>query len=156
MGFTVSWITPLVIAAVVDRNPTATKDLSEKFNRFIREVRNDLRRPEGKQALADESKGLCQGANTDIDEAVLETLPEDFFIDFAGQGRLRWHRGVAYPILAGIRAAFSSRYGRGWLNDEASAKSALLLPLGGRGFSMFDMQTVGQAIAAFAIICGNM
>lgn len=138
MAFSVSWITPLVVGAVVDRNPTATKDLCLKLNRFVAEAREALRSLQGDHTQLIEVDGLPKATSLRIDEKLLDCLPEDMFVDFAGQGRLRWHRGVAHPILAGIEASYAAEQGRGWFEHGESAKAALLLPHTSKGFNVVD------------------
>jgi hypothetical protein len=42
MGFAVSWITPLVVGALVDRNAIATKDLRSNLNWIFAKAREAL------------------------------------------------------------------------------------------------------------------
>jgi hypothetical protein len=156
LGFALCWITPLVVASVVDRNPTAIKDLKGKFNRLLRDVRLAMQSPEAQQALSNE---IGAGPDNLINSAGIEamaSLPDEFFIDFAGQGRLRWHTGVAHPILAGIERSFAAEYGRGWLSQEMHAIRALLLVHGKKGFRIFDLHLIWQCAAAFLIVYGNL
>ena len=47
---------------------------------------------------------------------------DQFFTDFAGQGRIRWHYGVAHPLLCSFEDSFMAERGRGWLKDANSAR----------------------------------
>jgi len=153
MGFAVSWITPLVIGAVVDRNPTATKDLRQKFNRFFGQARRSLQTKEGTQAVFNQAMHVTKTMTYDVDDVVLSLLPDEVFVDFAGQGRVRWHKGIAHPIL---ERSFAAERGRGWLDEGPSAMAALLLPHGSKGFKVVDRRLLLQAVAAFLIIYGNL
>jgi hypothetical protein len=42
MGLAVSWITPLVVGALIDRNAIATKDLRSNLNWIFAETRKAL------------------------------------------------------------------------------------------------------------------
>ena len=46
---------------------------------------------------------------------------------FAGQGRKRFHYGVAQPILAGSEATFVAHRGRNWLQNAQLARTELIL-----------------------------
>ena len=71
-------------------------------------------------------------------------------------GRVRWHNGVAFPILASIEKNFAASRGRGWL-DMQGARQALLPPPGWEPrWNTFDRHLLLPAIPAFAIIYGNL
>lgn len=156
MGFAVSWITPLVVGAVVDRNATATKDLGLKLNRLFAQARTALRSMHGNYEQLMLRNGLPKHVSLHVDNVVLESLPEDLFVSFAGQGRLRWYRSVAHPILAGIERSYAAEQGRGWFEHGEYAKAAMLIPDTTNGFCVVDRQLTLQAAAAFLIIFGNL
>jgi hypothetical protein len=143
----------LVIAAVIDRDMTAIRDLRELLNPLLREVR-DAPQDEGIRRELYRTAGLSSKALL-TDSLNLASLPDDFFVQDAGQGRIRWHRGVAFPILAGIEKNFAAQHGRGWLLVQPEAMQALLRP-GVRGLAAFDYHLLWQACGAFAIIYGNL
>lgn len=156
MGFAVNWITPLVIGAVVDRNAIATRDLRWNLNRILNLAREALRSLDGDYIPLVEVDGLPKSAILLINDELLEDLPEEIFAEFAGQGRLRWHRGVAHPILAGIEKSYAAEHGRGWFEHGEPAKAALLLPYADGGFRAMDRRLLLRHVAAFAIIYGNL
>ena len=43
---------------------------------------------------------------------------DNFFTEFAGQGRIRWHYGVAHPLLCSFEDSFMAEDGRGWLPED--------------------------------------
>lgn len=47
-----------------------------------------------------------------------------FFTDFAGQARIRWHYGVAHPLLCSFEDSFMANTGRAWLLEEDNANQA--------------------------------
>ena len=47
----------------------------------------------------------------------------EFFTDFAGQGRIRWHYGVAHPLLCSFEDSFMAEDGRGWLHNANRART---------------------------------
>jgi hypothetical protein len=103
-----------------------------------------------------EVDGLPKGSHLHIRDKLLESLPEDIFAEFAGQGRLRWHRGVAHPIFTGIEKSYAAEHGRGWLEHGSLARAAMLIPYGEKGFNVVDYRLLMQAVTAFVIIYGNL
>ena len=78
---------------------------------------------------------------------------EDFFTRFSGQGRVRWHCGVAPSILAGIEKTPITRYGRGWLADSYKARTILVKgPEKLYGLHWFDRRSVWQIMASVALV----
>jgi hypothetical protein len=156
MGSAVIWITPLVIGAVVDRNAIATRDLRSNLNQMFSLAREALRSLDGEYSQLIDVDGLPKSADLRIDNELLDGLPEYIFAEFAGQGRLRWHRGVAHPILAGIEKSYAAEYGREWFEHGEAARAAMLLPYADEGFNVMDLHLLLRIVAAFAIIYGNL
>lgn len=156
MGFAVSWITPLVVDALVDRNAIATRDLRSNLNRIFAGALEAARSLHGHYNKIVEIDHLPKGSELHIDTKLLDSLPEDIFAEFAGQGRLRWHRGVAHAIRTGIEKSYAAEHGRGWLEDGELARAAIMIPHGDNGFNVVDSRLLQQAIAAFMIIYGNL
>lgn len=156
MGFAVSWITPLVVGALVDRNAIATRDLRSNLNWIFAGAREALGLLQGQYNKIIEIDGMPKASNLHISDKLLVPLPEEIFAEFAGQGRLRWHRGVAHPILSGLEQSYVTEYGRGWLGNGEPAKAALLVPYGDKGFNVVDHRLLMQVVAAFMIIYGNL
>ena len=156
MGFAVSWITPLVIGALVDRNAIATRDLRSNINWIFTGAREALRSLGGEYSRVIEIDGLPKDSHLHLNDKLLGSLPEDIFAEFAGQGRLRWHQGVAHAILNGLERSYVAEHGRGWLKNGELARAAMLLPYGDKGFNVMDCRLLQQAISAFGIIYGNL
>jgi hypothetical protein len=156
MGFAVSWITPLVIGAVIDRNAIATRDLRSNLNQMFALAREALRSLNGEYSHLIDIDGLPKSADLRIDNQLLDWLPEHTFAEFAGQGRLRWHRGVAHPILARIEKSYAAEHERGWFEQKGPAKAAMLLPYADDGFNVMDRHLLLRIVAAIAIIYGNL
>lgn len=65
---------------------------------------------------------------------------DQFFTDFAGQGRIRWHYGVAHPLLCSFEASFMAERGRGWFDNANRARANRareLVSTFGRCFHLF-------------------
>ena len=148
-----SWVPTLVIAGVVDRNPTATRDLCAKFNNFLAMVSGIIRETKARQAVNREAGLDGDMAHLDLDGVMV--LPGPYFTMFAGQGRVRWHAMVAPPILAGIERLIAER-GRGWLENGQLAKSVMLKPHGSHHHAWSYSHWCWQALTSIAIVGGNI
>lgn len=151
MGLALSWIPPLVIASVVDRNLTATKDLRRKFNVLLADVRQML---DLEIELRGSESNNSEEPTGDVHRLV-EELAEEFFVEFAGQGRVHWHRGVASSILASVEKYAKSRGNRDWLPQSKGSLISIDVNRM-RGFDQPDYGSVWQAIGAMAVIYGNI
>ena len=79
----------------------------------------------------------------------------DFFTRFAGQGRIRWHYGVAHSILTGIEDSFVADYGRDWLRNAEKARTKLVTgPQKILGLRRFDFREFWQIVSSIFIVCG--
>ena len=142
LGMLLAWFPVLILSSIVDRNPTQTARSCAKLNKFLREVELAL--------LADEMS---------FDQRE-RSLASGFFCEFAGQGRVRWHYGVAHPILAGMESVLLDRLdqknARKWLqipgirNDliQGPGKEVLLLH--------FDLREFWEILSAFLIVVGTI
>ncbi|KAL9037688.1 MAG: hypothetical protein Q9214_005587 [Letrouitia sp. 1 TL-2023] len=155
-GLLLAWTPVLVIATIVNRHPVGTIRVRRKLNKFLGDVRRSLLDSEFKADYI-RSLGVMEADlswTTKLD--ILELFEgDDFFTRFAGQGRLRWHHGVAHSILADSESDFIARCGRGWL-EYPGAKSAM--ELGSQkvvGLRYFDFRMVWQIASATAIVLGT-
>lgn len=141
----------------MDRNPVASDTIRLKLNRLLDAVRRALLNPGLRDTYIRET------GRTPEELAWTSTLSdggyfhEDFFEKFAGQGRIRWHYGVAHPILAGIEDNYVTEYGRGWLNDAEEARTAFVRgPASISGLHWFDFREVWQIMASLSIVGGSV
>ena len=84
-----------------------------KLNRLVASVRN---------ALLDDKLRMIYGKRIHAPSEFFDWIKlldderfDDFFTDFAGQARIRWHYGVAHPLLCSFEDSFMADHGRGWL-----------------------------------------
>lgn len=76
---------------------------------------------------------------------------ENFFVDFAGQGRTPYHYGAAHPILSDIEDCYIADRGRNWLDDEEEARANLVLgPVD--GLIWFDFRELWQILSSIIIV----
>ncbi|MCJ1270853.1 hypothetical protein MMC22_010750, partial [Lobaria immixta] len=91
-------------------------------------------------------------------------LASKFFNEFAGQGRLRWHYGVAYPILSGMetivlddcKGKTTRNSTRDWLHIPGIQKGLIRGP--GKQVSLlhFDRHDFWEIFGAFLIVIGTI
>lgn len=157
MGCLLAFVPVLIMTGIVDRNPVSAGSIRLELNSLLDDVRS---------ALLDRdlrSTYMRATGRTQQDFAWTNALNnedyfhQDFFTHFAGQGRVRWHYGVAHPILAGIESSFMAEYGRDWLRDPDRARTAMVAsPDEPRGLRWFDFRMIWQIISAVTIVCGTV
>ena len=94
IGLLLSWLPILVLSSIVDRNPVAADEICRQLNDLIFHVRTAL--------LDTERRGSCTRATgqtqSDFERTKFledDSFPDKLFVQFAGQGRVRWHVGDA-------------------------------------------------------------
>ena len=125
-----------ILSCVVDRNTVAAGRICSKLNRLLASVRD---------ALVDDELRATYGE-------LIERGPESFnwikvlrdeefdvfFTDFAGQGRIRWHYGVAHPLLCSFEDSFMAEDGRGWLPEDNADRARTFVRVSQSMFSLFS------------------
>jgi hypothetical protein len=157
LGLMLGWIPVFIIGSIIDRNPMSSDDTRHRLNDLLDRVRLALLDPD----LRDTYIGDTGRAPDDyqwtqaLDDH--DYFSESFFSDFAGQGRSRWHYGVAHPILAGIEKAYVADYGRDWLRDSEKARTAMVVgPEHLTGLRWFDWRETWQILSAVSIVVGTL
>ncbi|CUS13980.1 unnamed protein product, partial [Tuber aestivum] len=128
LGLLVSWFPVLVAATIVDRNPTDAHYVRAKLNKYLRGVMVTIHAPQTPPGVAE----------------------TNFFRKFAGQGRVRWHFGVAHSILRTLEAM--PRVGRRGLLDIYEQTNELVE----RTYSPLlssDISQGWQMIYSFMMVC---
>ncbi|KAF2845471.1 hypothetical protein T440DRAFT_264896 [Plenodomus tracheiphilus IPT5] len=159
LGCLLAWFPILIMGSIVDRNPIAAEAIRKKLNALVDHVRHALRNGEHRKEFI----------NTFRDQPDFEQLGPwvdrvtskgehmyDFFVEFAGQARIRWHYGVAHPILCDIENCYIAEKGRNWLAKEQEARSKLVLgPVNDEGLVWFDIREFWQVTSAIIIVGGS-
>ena len=160
LGLLLAWLPVLILSSIVDRNPVASDDILKKLNALIDRVRMSLMDDTVKQdyirTIADVDH---QTRMTGRVEATSRACPdlENFFVKFAGQGRMRFHYGVAHPILTDIEQAYIAEKGRNWLlANEAEARTNLVLGDASGGLDWLDPRELWQVLSAVVIVGGTI
>ncbi|KAL8714016.1 MAG: hypothetical protein Q9220_002162 [cf. Caloplaca sp. 1 TL-2023] len=157
LGLLLAWLPVFVIGTIVDRNAIGVDPIREKLNKFLEEVRVQLRDPDKRELyLANSGKSeLDLTWTTDFETRTFTR--QGFFTDFAGQGRLHWHYGVAHPILAGMENADIAERGRNWLQDSSNANETMVWgEPHDRGLYWFDFRMIWQMLGATVVVGGTI
>ena len=160
LGLLLSWLPVLIVVTAVDRNPSGTDQTKKWLNKFLDEIRYALPdaglRDAYLRTIHRNQNELSWTAN--IRDQDFDLSKGQFFSHFAGQGRVRWHYGVAHPILAGIEKTFVAGHGRGWL-EHSMARS--YLEWGDKvgspsGLRTFDFREIWQILSSLIIVGGTV
>ncbi|CBX89954.1 hypothetical protein LEMA_P124440.1 [Plenodomus lingam JN3] len=159
LGCLLAWFPILIMGSIVDRNPIAAEAIRKKLNAIVDHVRHALRDNEHRKEFIntfqdqDDFEQLRSWVNKVTSKG--EHM-DDFFVEFAGQARIRWHYGVAHPILSDIENCYIAEKGRNWLAKEQEARSKLVLgPVNDEGLIWFDVREFWQVMSAIIIVGGS-
>ncbi|KAH6629181.1 hypothetical protein C7974DRAFT_453768 [Boeremia exigua] len=161
LGCLLAWFPVLIMGSIVDRNPIAADAIRKKLNTLVDHVRHALRDRAHRAAFlasfedapnfAELSKEVERLASLSVGEDM-----KDFFQEFAGQARVRWHYGAAHPILSDIETCYIAAKGRNWLADEAEARASLVTGRSNdEGLVWFDVREFWQIASAVVIVGGS-
>jgi len=165
MGLMLAWFPAMILCGMVDLSPGASDEVRLRLNHLLDTVRT---------ALLDENLSktyIRHPPQTAEDLQWTDVLREHrflgksgFFTGFAGQGRVRWHRGVAHPVLTGIEDAYVAHKGRGWLgsNPEETWEALNAVVLGPnhgdnlQGLKYFDPRELLAVCCSLSIVTGSI
>lgn len=159
LGFLLSWLPVIILGSIVDRNPIAAEDVRLKLNALVDHVRESLQdaqiRREFVESFRDqpESRRLGEWIKEIADHS---RYMENFFVHFAGQGRVRWHYGAAHPIVSDIEDCYVADKGRNWLEHEEEARISLVLGKVNEGLLWFDARELWQVLGAVTVVTGGL
>lgn len=157
LGLMLGWLPVFVLACVVDRNPVSTTDVRMLLNGFLNDVRLSLLDIDNQKTYVKRQSRLTGRLEWLNDLTLHDKIFESFFRDFAGQGRTRWHYGVAHPVLAAVEDVGVANVGRGWLESLPDRHDELVLgPAEPTGLHYFDWHESWQILAAITIVFGTL
>jgi hypothetical protein len=159
LGCLLAWFPVLIMGSIVDRNPIAAEAIRKKLSTLVDHVRHALRdkqhRKEFLETFRDQPDYHELKARIESVAMKGEHM-HDFFVDFAGQARVRWHYGAAHAILSDIEACYIEKKGRNWLANEHEARASLVLgPVNEEGLVWFDIREFWQVLSAVIIVGGS-
>ncbi|CAI9634329.1 unnamed protein product [Alternaria burnsii] len=159
LGCLLAWFPVLIMGSIVDRNPIAAEAIRKKLSTLVDHVRHALR---DKQHRDEFIKTFRDQPDYHELKCRIESVAdkgeymEEFFVDFAGQARIRWHYGAAHAILSDIEDCYIERKGRNWLANEREARASLVLgPVNEEGLVWFDVREFWQVLSAIIIVAGS-
>jgi hypothetical protein len=159
LGCMLAWFPVLILGSIVDRNPIAAEAIRIKLNTLIDHVRNSLRNERHRNHFLNtfDDHPEYNKLKTRVENiAMARENKYDFFEEFAGQGRIRWHYGAAHPILSDIEDCYIAKTGRNWLADEGDARMNLVLgPINDAGLMWFDIREFWQVTSAIIIVASS-
>lgn len=136
LGLLLGWLPVLMLSSIADRSPASTDETRRKLNHLLESVRLGL--------LSDPKRRFDGPINHG-----------EYFTEFCGQGRSRWHYGVAHPILVGIEDDFAAHHGRGWLSHPDARGMLISRPNNTTGLLWFDFREIFQILSAIIIVGGS-
>lgn len=147
------------MGSIVDRNPIAAEAIRKKLNALVDHVRHSLRNEHHRNHFIDTFRDHrdFKHFKTRVDNVASgEEDMHEFFEEFAGQARVRWHYGAAHPILSDIEECYIADKGRNWLADERDARLHLVLgTVNEEGLTWFDIREFWQVLSAIIIVGGS-
>ncbi|KAF1839412.1 hypothetical protein BDW02DRAFT_151108 [Decorospora gaudefroyi] len=159
LGCLLAWFPILILGSIVDRNPIAAEAIRKKLSTLVDHVRHALRNKQHREAFISsfqdepdyrELKSWIENVANKAEHM------HDFFVDFAGQARVRWHYGAAHAILSDIENCYIADKGRNWLASEREARASLVLgPINEEGLVWFDIREFWQVFSAVIIVAGS-
>jgi hypothetical protein len=157
LGVMLGWIPVFILGSIIDRNPISSDDIRLRLNDLLDSVRRALLDPELRDTYIRDTGRAPDDYKWTQALDNHEYFSASFFSDFAGQGRTRWHYGVAHPILAGIERAYVANYGRDWLANSQRARTAMVIgPEQLTGLRWFDWREIWQILSAVSIVLGTV
>lgn len=159
LGCLLSWLPVLILCSVVDRNPVSPEKIQRKLNRLVDRVRVSLMDQHARElyleTIHDPKQQIPVRRHV---EAIARDCSEfqEFFVIFAGQGRVRWHYGCAHAILKDIERAYVADKGRDWLRHEREARTLLVLGDVRGGLDWLDYRELWQVLAALLVVGGTI
>lgn len=160
LGLLLGWMPIMIMAGIVDRNPFSVDDVRKPLNKLISLVCDSLQ----DDALVRTFLTTLEASDQETEQmrqrvlrikAEAGYLQNNFFAQFAGQGRARWHYGCAHSILSDIENIWIADRGREWLRDEFEARTKLVLGSNDRGLFWFDFRELWQVSAAFIAVLAS-
>ena len=159
LGCLLAWFPILIMGSIVDRNPIAAEAIRKKLNALVNHVQHSLRNEQHRNHFVNTFRDLPKFKQV---RARVDNVAEgeedmyEFFDEFAGQARVRWHYGAAHPILSDIEDCYIAEKGRNWLADERDARSNLVLGhVNEEGLMWFDIREFWQVTSAIIIVGGS-
>ncbi|KAI4610018.1 hypothetical protein J4E83_008583 [Alternaria metachromatica] len=159
LGCLLAWFPVLILGSIVDRNPIAAEAIRKKLNTLVDHVRHSLDNEPNRSEYLKLFQGEPNYHDLEVkigSVAKKAQVMDDFFENFAGQARVRWHYGAAHAILCDIEDCYIQKKGRDWLANEHEARAYLVLgTVNDEGLVWFDFREFWQIFSAVIIVGGS-
>jgi len=159
LGCLLAWFPVLIMGSIVDRNPIAAEAIRKKLNTLVDHVRISIIDTPNRREYLELYRGEKNYFHLEdrIEKAAKKAeCMDEFFVDFAGQARVRWHYGAAHAILCDIEDCYIQKEGRNWLFNAREARVSLVLgAVNDEGLVWFDFREFWQIISAVIIVGGS-
>lgn len=157
LGFLLSWLPILILTSIVDRNPVLGNSILMELNSLLDHVRSAILNPGLRDTYIGDTRRTPAEFTWTNALNNEDSFHQEFFTRFAGQGRVRWHYGVAHPILEGIERTFMAEWGRNWLRKSEKARTLMVLgPNRTAGLRWFDFRMIWQIMSSVCLVCGTV
>ena len=156
MGLLLAWLPVLILTGIVDRNPSATDETRRRLNDFVGATHRALDLPFNRDIVEHHGSGWHAHPWPDTVEA--DNCFGNVFKEFAGQGRVRMHFGIAQSILSNIEFSYMGQQGRNWLQNERDARWALVHHGNSspKGPYHFDRRALWQILGSIILVDGTI
>ncbi|QDS72237.1 hypothetical protein FKW77_005677 [Venturia effusa] len=156
MGLALAWLPVLILCSIVDCGSVSASEMRDEINALVDLVSRSLQNPVLREQFIESccywpESSMMRDRVTRISKQC-HKFRGGLFSSFAGQGRVRWHYGVAHPLLSEIENCHIADHGRNWLADEQQARINLVLGSPGRGLFWFDFRQLWQTSCAILIV----
>lgn len=159
MGLLTAWLPVLILCCIVDRNPAASEAVQKALMAHIKLTRETLVSRQERQEALEREEAQPHSRKNSYEAHWTYHLKSNFddwdrlFNRFAGQGRVRFHYGVAQPIIRGIEQTLDMQNGgRGWLSRPYARRNLIDGRGTAKGLALIDKKEVWQLISAHLIV----
>ena len=175
IGLLLAWVPVLIFSAIVDRNPILAEAGRDQLNQLLHATEIALQDEETREALYEYVKLDSKGAKISNPDTVSDTsiqkpkrykskdqetpASNTFFQRFAGQGRIRWHYGIAHHMLRGIESQIlkERQTARNWLSIPEIDRKLIGGPEDEVELYRFDArEEFWQILSALVIVAGSL
>lgn len=161
LGLLLAWIPVLILCSAIDRDFISGEEVRLRLNTLINLVIDALNDVEIREEYLAGIQDLPVAAKMSdwlesIAKQINVTDMRDFFVEYAGQGRVRYHYGAAHPILCDIERTYIVARGRAWLTNEREARYNLVLGKIGGNLIWFDWNELWQIAFGIMIVTGTV
>lgn len=180
LGLLLAWFPVLIVSGIVDRSPVLTDSARNKINKLLLDIQQALQQDDALKNLCTNMEMEPSALDwvspnpldtypsrstfdtnsllvSDAESQNHDLLASEFFTEnFAGQGRVRWHYGVAHPILVGIESSIIDKKPRSWLAIPKIESILVRGPKADKGVYDFDAREIWEVMSSLIVVVGTI